>query len=210
MVLLIQYVVRRAASFRREPRYSERGVCSGMANPFGYGGLRAVRTLEPQFRSAFPVVQEQQSLTVQIDTRKAKYHKPKPQPAQLGGVQFLNPAQSAGQFSRMIQVQRENCVVVVNEYSRWDTVWPRVQGWVQTILNLVLSGRPLSSVMLQYNDVFTWREEPSLLNPAEVFLNDSPFLPSNCLHLRTPCTLIMALSSKWMVPGPRNCWTTLM
>ena len=156
--------------------------------PLDTATLRVIRSLEPQLRLAFPVVQEQQNVTVQIEAgkvAKAKYHQSKQQPTQLAGVQFLNPGHAVGQFSRMIQVQRQNCVIVVNDYSRWDTVWPRVQAWLDAVLSVALSGRPLTAVMLQYNDVFLWKDAPELLDPSEIFVKDSPYLAPNILGLKT-------------------------
>jgi uncharacterized protein (TIGR04255 family) len=159
------------------------------ATPLDTATLEAVRQLAPRFRSSFPVVQQQQQITVNVETPKrlSKYHKPKPPAtpaAQLGGIQFLHTGgQVPGAFTRMVQVQRGSCLVALNEYSRWDTVWPRVQGWLEIVLPIVLSGRALTSLTLQYQDLFYWRDDPSRLDLREVFQAASPYLPPNCYGL---------------------------
>jgi uncharacterized protein (TIGR04255 family) len=166
------------------------------ATPLDTTTLKALRQLAPRFQSSFPIVQEQQQITVAVDVARKdapkKYGKQKPKPpatpmapaAQLGGIQFMHTGGHVpGTFTRMIQVQRENCLVALNEYSRWDIVWPRVQGWLDIVLPLVLSGRALTSLTLQYQDLFLWRDDPSHLDLREVFQAESPFLPSNCYGL---------------------------
>ncbi|HZZ05900.1 TIGR04255 family protein [Paraburkholderia sp.] len=164
------------------------------ATPLDTATLKAVRQLAPRFQSSFPVVQEQQQITVNVEAPKktSKFHKPKPPvapvapAAQLGGIQFIHTgSQVPGSFTRMIQVQRGSCLVALNEYSRWDTVWPRVQGWLEIVLPLVLSGRALTTLTLQYQDLFYWRDDPSHLDLREVFQAESPYLPPNCYGQRS-------------------------
>jgi hypothetical protein len=104
----------------------------------------------------------------------------------MGGVQFLKPrGQAPGNFTRMLQVQRGNCSIVLNEYTRWADVWGNAKKWFDIVFPVVLSGRPLVSFTLQYHDVFSWRDNPQLLDFSEVFKADSPYLPPNCYSLRS-------------------------
>ncbi|RZF24626.1 TIGR04255 family protein [Paraburkholderia sp. UYCP14C] len=160
------------------------------ATPLETTTLKALRQLASRFQSSFPVVQEQQQITVNVGEapkKASKYHKPKAPAtpaAQLGGIQFLHTSDHVpGTFTRMIQVQRESCIVALNEYSRWDTVWPRVQGWLEIVLPLVLSGRALTSLTLQYQDLFLWRDDPARLDLREIFRAGSAYLPPNCYGL---------------------------
>ncbi|MGT0246641.1 hypothetical protein [Burkholderia pyrrocinia] len=162
------------------------------ATPMDRSALEAVKRLAPQFRSSFPVVQEQQLITVNVEAPKqaiTKHHKPRlpPTPAtQLGGIQFLHTSGGApGSFTRMIQVQRESCLVALNEYSRWDAVWPKVCGWLEIVLPVILTGRSLNSFTLQYQDLFFWRDDPANLQLREVFAAESPYIPSNVYDLKS-------------------------
>ncbi|NYH13409.1 TIGR04255 family protein [Paraburkholderia bryophila] len=160
------------------------------ASPLDTAALKAVRQLAPRFQASFPVVQEQRQITVKVEATaggRSPKHKAAATPAtELGGIQFIhNSGHAPGTFTRMIQVQRKNCLVALNEYSRWDTVWPRVQGWLEALLPIVLSGRALSAITLQYQDVFYWREDVSRLDLREVFRAGSSYLPPNCLDQKS-------------------------
>ncbi|WP_168662342.1 hypothetical protein [Paraburkholderia sp. SG-MS1] len=162
--------------------------------------LRAVRGLAEKLRSSFPIVQEHQIATVQIDLRKP-HHSPikglkgKPGPgshrqgghaSELGAVLFASAsALPTGQVGRTLQVNRDNCVVVVNDYTRWDTVWPQVVNWLGVVLPTVLAGRAMTAFTLQFHDVFNWKDDPALLDLREVFAPNCPYLPPNCYDLRT-------------------------
>ncbi|MGF6776145.1 hypothetical protein [Paraburkholderia sp. GAS334] len=161
--------------------------------------LRAVRGLAEKLRASFPIVQEQQIATVQIDLRKPNRGPTRGptkgkaggqtgthQSAELGGVLFAGAATHAsGQAGRTLQVNRDNCVVVVNDYTRWDEVWPKVIAWLDVVLPTVLLGRPLKAFTLQFHDVFNWREDPATLDLREVFAPNCPYLPPNCYDLKT-------------------------
>ncbi|MDR8090330.1 TIGR04255 family protein, partial [Burkholderia gladioli] len=163
------------------------------ATPLDKATLEAIKRLAPQFRASFPVVQEQQLITVNVEAPKqggiTRHHRPKapPTPAtQLGGIQFLHVGgASAGSFTRMIQVQRDSCLVALNEYSRWDVVWPKVHGWLEVVLPVILTGRSLNSFTLQYQDLFLWKDDPNNLQLREIFESESNFLPSNIFELRS-------------------------
>ncbi|MGC5830109.1 TIGR04255 family protein [Ralstonia pseudosolanacearum] len=150
--------------------------------------LRAVGALAPQLRSSFPAMDEQRQITVQLETPRKKpgRHQPKARTApapSIAGVRFLNPSGAEpGAFTRLIQIQRENCVISVNEYSNWATVWPRVKRWLDIVLPVALSGRALTAITLQYQDLFLWKDDPSKLNMREVFRANSPYLPPNCFE----------------------------
>ena len=166
--------------------------------PLDHQVLRAVRGLAEKLRASFPIVQEQQIATVQIDLRKP-HRGPvkgtgKKAPGltggtatpELGGVLFASTATHAsGQVGRTLQVNRDNCVVVINDYSRWDDVWPKVKAWYDIVLPTVLHGRPLKAFTLQFHDVFNWRDEPTKLDLREVFASDCPYLPPNCYGLKS-------------------------
>ncbi|NSX15960.1 TIGR04255 family protein [Cupriavidus taiwanensis] len=150
------------------------------AFPLSKETLQAVTALHPEIRSVFPVVQEHKAVTINIDTNTPNAA-PVPTFDELGGVHFIkpNPALGPAGVSRTIQINKHNIIVVIADYSRWDTVWGEVSAWLDMLLPFVLDGRPVSAMNLQYNDRFNWRGDPRRLDLSEVIRRDSKYVAPN-------------------------------
>lgn len=97
-----------------------------------------------------------------------------------GGYVFSRPGPAGP--ARVLEVQRNRMVGQVNDYTRWEPVWKEVRSWFDTLAPL-LGKRQFTSVGLQYNDVFHWRDTPESLDLKQVFKVGSPLLPSNAFEL---------------------------
>ena len=101
-------------------------------------------------------------------------------PAGVGGFTFSRPA-SAGGISRLLEVDRMRCVAQVNDYTRWKSVWPEVRKWFAAVIPK-LGRRNFTSIGIQFNDVFHWRDRIESFDPAQVFSATSTLLPSGVLE----------------------------
>lgn len=140
--------------------------------------IKAISELA-ELKADFPTIQQMQTLTVNINAPGiAPEHS-----SQIGGVHFLlqNPQQH-GATVRSIQLSTQNCIVVMSEYSGWENVWAQVRKWFSTLLPLILDGRPLTGIALQYSDVFTWKDTAESLDCRKVFREGSPYLPANAVE----------------------------
>ena len=83
---------------------------------------------------------------------------------------------------RLIHINKEGCVVVINDYSRWKNVKPEVHGYLNRLLGSINS-RKLSAVSLQYTDLFIWKADPDQLKLKEIFREGTPFLAPKVFDL---------------------------
>jgi len=85
---------------------------------------------------------------------------------------------------RIIQVSRESCIIVINDYSRWANVKGEVHSYLNTLLSVIgAKSRKLSAVSLQYTDFFTWKSDPDQLQLKEMFREGTPYLSPKVLDL---------------------------
>ena len=82
------------------------------------------------------------------------------------------------QLSRQISVTAENCTIMFPDYTRWGAVFGSVKEILKVILEEVGAHRPIRSIGLQYNDAFTWNDDPDELDLKAVFNNTSVIPPN--------------------------------
>ena len=97
----------------------------------------------------------------------------------LSGYLFFEPAVDQSHV-RSVSISRQNCIIVITDYSRWIEVWAQVQNYLKIALEYVGPKRPLNVIGLQYTDKFNWRDDPDELDLTEVFSGDA-YLPANAL-----------------------------
>ena len=105
-------------------------------------------------------------------------------PGGVGGF-TLSRAASAGGVSRSLEVGRMRCVAQINDYTRWKAVWPEVRKWLAAVIPK-LGRRNFTSIGIQFNDVFHWRDRIETFDPAEVFSTNSTLLPNSALSNKKP------------------------
>lgn len=76
------------------------------------------------------------------------------------------------QVVRSVTLSRAHCMVAVPDYSRWDLVFEDVLKYLSIALEELKGLRPISAIALQYNDVFSWRDDPESLDLREIFAAD--------------------------------------
>lgn len=150
--------------------------------------LHAIRALhdDPKntaFRKALPQVQEARMVTINVGGDLSG-QPVKSNAAELGGVNFSRPSQ-LGAVSRALNVSRGNCLGVVTEYTRWAQIWPEVRDWLLLITPIIQSKRAVTTIGLQYTDVFQWKADPASLVVSEVLSTDSKYLAKNIFQAKS-------------------------
>lgn len=95
----------------------------------------------------------------------------------IGAVHFIRPTSGLGERPlRMVQANKENLAVVINDYKGWDEATEFFAKVAEVLLPIVVNGRPITGAMLQYTDTFTWKDEPSRLQWEEIFQPESVYV----------------------------------
>jgi uncharacterized protein (TIGR04255 family) len=136
--------------------------------------LAAAMNVHRELYSSLPQQQQNSAVTFQMTPNG-----PQVSPSALGGFTLFRAA-SAGGISRQLEVDRMRCVAQVNDYTRWKAVWPEVRKWLGAVLPKI-GRRNFTSIGIQFNDVFHWRDHIDSFDPAVVFSDKSTLLPSGVL-----------------------------
>ena len=147
--------------------------------------LQSIKSIHSQLLPFFEKVAEAKAITINLSA--ANDLAPiASNSSDLGGIQFIGKLMSfpPGQPSQLIQASRENCSIIINDYSRWNQVWENVEKWINLIKNSIPS-IGVKSVSLQYTDALHWRNDPKLLNISDVFSKNTVYLPSHVFSSRS-------------------------
>lgn len=83
---------------------------------------------------------------------------------------------------RQIVVAGDSVVIVINDYTRWAKFKTDVERYLSVLLKPINSQKGISSVGLQFSDVFVWRADPADLDMAEVFSTNTQYLVPNVFN----------------------------
>jgi uncharacterized protein (TIGR04255 family) len=141
--------------------------------------LTDIENLSLTLKSHFPVSAVQKMRTFQFNaTPDSASLNQQFGEEQVHGVTF----QRVGKFGTIVSqlnVTRSNCIVLLHTYERWKPTLEAVMRYFKIVLPVILKEKSISNVTLQYEDVFTWKDDASKLNLREVFKGDSPYLAPN-------------------------------
>jgi uncharacterized protein (TIGR04255 family) len=150
--------------------------------PLTAAELQDIRTLHPELIKALPIVNETRMLTINTENQQVQSFSPSA--GELSGVHFNKPG-PAGGIARSLQVSRGSCIAIINDYTRWNNVWADVQEWFNLVTEMVLKGRSISSISIQYTDVFNWRADPDTIVLKDILQTGSKYLPSNIFSAKS-------------------------
>ena len=98
-----------------------------------------------------------------------------PVPVQeLGGYGYSSFIGETSQLDKQIQITRSNCLFIVSDYKKWDTLIREVQEVFQKILSV--PDIFVKSVGLQYSDRFIWQDDLDSFNATQVFNKNSKYI----------------------------------
>ncbi|MFM0315939.1 TIGR04255 family protein [Paraburkholderia nemoris] len=141
-----------------------------------YAELRKVH--QEHLRQALPIIETPQVITFNIQPGLA----PAMVPQVASGLSLARhrPTATGTVVSCSIQINPQNCLIVVNDYTRWDEIWTNVTEWTNYLLPVILKKeRALGGMALQYADGFEWRGNPSEFKAEVLFSPETSYLPSN-------------------------------
>jgi uncharacterized protein (TIGR04255 family) len=148
------------------------------AEPLKAEAIAAVNKLANKFKNlGLSHVQHQQFMQFKVEHNPLEGSPKHGTQHGLGGIIFARPAEP-GDVTRSVTISRQNCMVAVPDYTRWDTVFADVQAYLKVALDEIAPSRPLSTIGLQYNDIFQWKDDPADLDLTEVFARDAFIPPS--------------------------------
>lgn len=101
----------------------------------------------------------------------------------FGGFKASRPT-SSGDEKRSVVLARENCIIQINDYTRWADAEPDIRAYFNVLLPSIGQFAPIRYLTLQFNDVFLWKAPPEELIMTEVFRKDTVWLPAHVFGLR--------------------------
>lgn len=144
------------------------------AEPLTPNAIEDLAKLKVKFRGLLPDSQPQNVVEFNLTAIEGMNTKVR---QELGGIVFSRQSGHKG-VPRSLTISKQNCVIVIPDYSRWDQVWSDVQQYLEIVLEQIGPLRPLSGIGLQYTDLFNWKDAPSELDVSDIFLRGS-YLPEN-------------------------------
>ncbi|MGK5017031.1 TIGR04255 family protein [Janthinobacterium sp. HLS12-2] len=155
------------------------------AEPLKTDAMIAINKLATKYKNlGLSHVQHQQMLEVNFEHMQTAAQEPRQTSRvsnqALSGIVFARPA-SVGEISRSVTISRKNCMIAIPDYTRWADVFKDVESYLKIALEEVGSTRPLTTIGLQYNDVFNWKDAPSELDLRAVF-SEKAFIPPNAFE----------------------------
>ena len=147
------------------------------------GDISRLRAAALLMRGEFPNIADQQRTMVQVAVGHEGRAGIPTTTTDSGGFVMERRAQSAlpptSPPLRSIVVSRENIVIVINDYTRWDKFKSDAERYLDGLLGSINAQKAVSSIGLQISDVFLWKSDPADLDPNEIFLTNTPYLVGN-------------------------------
>jgi len=144
--------------------------------------LLRVHSLHKQFEASLPQVDLQRAMQIHVSPKEGMTTHPT---TSLGGVVFQSVS-PLGAVVRQLNVSRTNCTLIINDYTRWIPSLEFAMGLFNAVIPIVLADKPIAAIGLQYTDMFTWKDDPSLLDLRRVLKTSSPYIPSGVFDLSGP------------------------
>ena len=140
--------------------------------------------LEPQLKAEFSKITPQNTQKFSFSMDAAAPGTPNFTPTfELSGFSYEKPSHFGNaQSARSMALSKLNLVILINDYSRWDSVWSDVKRYLSIILPEV-KNNPIHNIGLQYSDIFTWKADPKTFDSKLEFRENSAYLVSNIHNL---------------------------
>lgn len=101
----------------------------------------------------------------------------------FGGFKASRSA-PGGDEQRSVVLARENCIIQINDYTRWADAVRDILEYLNVLLPSIGQFSPIRHLTLQFNDVFIWKAPPEELIMAEVFRTGTVWLPDHVFGLQ--------------------------
>ncbi|MQM30984.1 MAG: hypothetical protein CRU78_10855 [Candidatus Accumulibacter phosphatis] len=101
----------------------------------------------------------------------------------VGGFKASRPLPTGGE-ARSVMLTRENCIIQIDDYTRWAQAKNDIREYLNVLLPLVGKTVPILHLTLQFNDVFLWKAPSHELIMTEVFKQDTTWLPPHVFSVQ--------------------------
>ncbi len=135
--------------------------------------------IRPKLAKDFPKVNEQMGFMLQFNMGQGG--SPQPGSPILGGYIY---GKTEGVSPQSIQLSKEQFLVNVTDYNGWTQVWKAVSGYLSSILPAILKVKSITTVGLQYSDLFTWKAAPANLELNKVFREGTEYLAAHAFKAK--------------------------
>lgn len=98
------------------------------------------------------------------------------------GVIFDRYAAS-GKLEQRLRVDNNQMVINLLQYEGWPNVWPSVRQLLINTFGLMGLQCNIVSVLLQYQNIFTWNADHSEYALSELFAFDNKFVPASLINV---------------------------
>jgi uncharacterized protein (TIGR04255 family) len=155
------------------------------ADPLKAEIIQTFSKLQSKYKNlGLPHVQFQQQFEFKIDNDpNLTDPRASTQPVTPSAVVFAR-SESSEQIVRSVTLSRTHCMVAVPDYTRWELVFADVLKYIGIALDELKGIRPLNAITLQYNDVFSWKDDPSGLDLREIF-SPNEFIPESIFQQKS-------------------------
>lgn len=142
--------------------------------------ISRLRAAAVALKNDFPNLTDQHRTTFSFHPNQQD-QSPSPATAvDIGGFSMERPSSTVGnQPLRLIGVSRENIVVIIQDYTRWDKFKSDVERYLSVLLQSINAQKGISGIGLQISDMFVWKADPLDLDLAEVFSSKTRYLVPN-------------------------------
>ncbi|MDY7567500.1 TIGR04255 family protein [Pseudomonas sp. RTC3] len=157
---------------------------SAPLSPHVFTDLRAGGKLHESLKADLPRVVEQQQMTFNfnVGADHQMFAPPISQPGMIGGISF-DRIKPNGEAAMSVNVQANALLIICGEYERWAKVSEEVGKYLD-ILNPLLSPISVSSLLLQYTDIFKVSYEAGQPCPlTDLFSSQSKYLPPSFANI---------------------------
>lgn len=143
------------------------------------------KAAQKAYGSEFPDIQDQK--TVAFNFGLGQGGQQVKAVSQSGGFTMQRILGFPGVPSRVITVNPDSCIIVINDYTRWAAIKSDIDRYFDVILHSVgKHSIAINSIGLQYTDVFNWKADPKELSLSEVFAAGNPYLVPHVLGQNAP------------------------
>ncbi|MBK6998668.1 MAG: TIGR04255 family protein [Rhodoferax sp.] len=144
------------------------------------GEIGRLRLAAKGLKNEFPKLTDQHRTTVSFQMGPEQHPSASMDP---GGFILERLGSEQGQLQaqplRVIVVSRENILIVINDYTRWEKFSFDISHYLTTLLKSINAQKGVSGISLQITDTFIWRSDPADLDLSKVFTIGSRYLVSN-------------------------------
>lgn len=159
---------------------SERNAIDAMAfklifsQPVGEAVFKAIEENSSILMDELPSMEVKRDITFRMEAKNTVTEN-------VSGFVFYQPLED-GSHEKSLEIAAEHIVFRCRKYDSWTSQWAFAKKKISLLAPLIPDFNLISSVGLEYTDVFTSHVDPSLDDINSLLKRDSRYLPLNCIQ----------------------------